>query len=239
MPVSAKEAGEELMAKVSRLNGRRLPPIPAAIKKLGRETQVYIYNVGPWSWTRHLGGAGAFIVPACLEGKTHSEPLVIDGMFQLPIPVDDQNFEWRMEEGGGLHVAEDVVGIGMMAPRSAAFIKYGVFIAEGKVPTVAELQAARQALSEYLTYLVSEANQTFARNPTEFYNYCGDMHRQAAKMLKKTAAECPWLSTTVTTPRQTCGSCGTDCNLSAFVCPTCKFILDNARYEKHKGSFAN
>lgn len=239
MPVSAKEVGAQLAAEVQRMNGRRMPPTPPAIVKLGIETQVYVYNVGPWPWTRHLGGAGQHTILACPEGKTHSEPLIIDGMYRQYIIVDDQSYELRLEPGGGRHVAEDVVGIGMMAPRSASFVKYGVFIAEGKTPTATELQGARQALNEYLNFLVSEANSTFARNPAEFYNYCGDMHRQAAKMLKKTVSECPWLSTTQATPRQTCGSCGTDCNLSAFVCPTCKFILNRAEYEKNKGSFAN
>lgn len=238
MPISAEEATKAAVAAVQSNMRRRVPKLPAMLQKVSEDTKVWLYNVGPWTLTRELGSIGTFRIPGCPEGKEYAAADPIPGVFTEPIQGQDQNtMELRTEEGGGRYIAEQVLGVGPFIHPRDSFVPMGVFIGSqvgpDAKPTKQELAEAKQKLFVYLEGLVNEARKAYeSGNIKEIV----DRHRTAARMLKLENEQ--WYSTRSAKARQDCPMCGTIVNEGVVLCPNCKFILDEAKYEKMKARLA-
>lgn len=142
--------------------------IPAPIVLMMEQNKTFIFNVGPWQWSRPQGSLGVFFIPACTEGEEVSGCLHYQGRPGLPsiIPesivdaVDGRSvsYKWDLTTEGA-KLALDLIGKGAFRDSSDDLTQYGVFIAAGPVPTETEIEAAQAKLDEYYGKLVRYADQ--------------------------------------------------------------------------------
>lgn len=226
-------------ALVAQATGRnrkvKVQQLPAVMKKVSKEQQIHIYNVGPWALTRELGSIGSFRIPACPEGKEYVERDPIPGVFEEPIPGEHPNFmEVRTEEGR--YIAEQILGVGPFMSARDSFEHLGVFIGsqvgpEAK-PTKEELATAKAKLRAHMEELVNDARKAYERGDMR---EIVDRHRLAARYLKLENEQ--WYSTRTAKARVSCEACGTAVNEGTKICPTCRYPIDHEWYAKNKDKF--
>lgn len=239
---------DDVLAHQRAMNSSRYVPTQSAlVRKVSEENRVYLFNVGPWQHVRELGSAGKWIIPACPEGRRFSDPLVIDGLVSEPYPTN----EFKMDllplsgepgqlsgEGSGEQFAMQVLGEGPHISRASSFRPFGVFLSHSEAPAEADLLKAEQALNGKYLELVRMASDAYAMGPAKAAETIQpDYHFRAARALKKTAAECPWLANTAMPVEQrNCPNCGTQYSVGIAQCAMCKNILDEERYlaNEHK-----
>ena len=214
----------------------KIQKLPSVMKKVSKENQVHIYNVGPWALTRELGSIGSFRIPACPEDKEYVERDPIPGVFEEPIPGEHPDFmEVRTEDGR--YIAEQILGIGPFMAKRDSFEHMGVFIGSevgpNAKPTKAELSAAKAKLSAYLEELVNDARKAYERGDLR---EIVDRHRLAARYLK--LEQEVWYTTRTAKARQECPSCGTALNTNVKICSSCHYVIDKEWFEKNKANFA-
>lgn len=216
--------------------GRGLARIPKAITKLSNDTKVYIFSVGPWAQSQSMGSLGTFYIPACEDGKQHSKPLAIDGIVIEHYPLREGTLDPLMDEEGstGWEVAHQIIGIGKMLHPGNSLTRYGVFVSRSNPPAKEDVFKAREALHQHCQILVNEANQSMTEGNSKDV-IRPEQHFVAANILKKTVAECPWLSRQVQqADRATCPGCGTVYAVGIIKCRECEYILDKAKHDKAK-----
>lgn len=243
---------EGVLAHSREVNGSRfVPTLPDFIKEVSDQHRVYIFNVGPWPHKRELGSAGTYLIPACLEGKEYSEPLILNGIEDEPYPINERTCTTLPKagkagqlsgSGEGSDLAQQIIGVGPHVAPNSSLIPFGVFASTNKVPTKAELVKAQAALNAKYLELVRLASEAHARGPNAVSEVIDpDWHFVAARKLLKTVAECPWLAnSSAPAKRENCPSCGTVYDIGIMKCRDCGFILDKARYDDavKKGLFA-
>lgn len=225
-------------------NSRYVPEMPDIFREVSEKNRMYIFNVGPWAHVRELGSCGAYRIPACLDGKEHSEPVVIQGVEQEPYPIGPTEMAMipksgkaGVERGGGegLLLANQILGEGPMIPKSSSFRPFGVFVSPTEKPSKDLLVRAQVALQNKYLELVAEANAAYAKGPQaarETIN--SDWHFVAARALKKTAAECPWMrDTEMPAKREECPGCG-EVYAVGIMRHKCGYILDKKRFDEAK-----
>lgn len=237
MPFAANHAAPEVEAAVARhvrgMNASRyIPETPAMFREAAVAHRLYIFNVGPWSHRRECGSAGNFIIPACPEGKPYSDPVVIDGVVQEPYPINEA--ECKMLQSDGLAFAQQILGEGPFVPKSSSFAPFGVFISPANPPADELVTQARQKLNQKFVEICAEASDAWAQgNQAARETIRPEWHFVAARALKKSAAECPWLANTaVPAQRENCPGCGSIYNIGIIKCATCGYILDRAKFDK-------
>lgn len=99
---------------------------------------------------------------------------------------------------------------------------HGVFVADGEMPTEAELADARRRLEEFQRRLVASADLEWerTRNPM----FITDLERRAARQL---GLEKPWLYDPK--PLAECPACGEKIKPGVAVCKSCNAILDREK----------
>jgi len=232
--ITANRAAPEVEAAIlqhqqAMNNSRFIPETPDIYREASEQHRVYIFNVGPWAHARELGSAGTFRIPACPEGREHSEPLVIPGVAEEPYPINEA--ECKLLTTKGRMLAEQILGVGPHIPHSLSFVPFGVFISDSAKPSKEQLVKAREVLRQRHVEIVSEANREYSKGhniaieqPHWFF--------MSARALKKTPAECAWLKDSeVPAERQNCPSCGAIYTVGMMKC-VCNFILDKPRYDK-------
>lgn len=252
-PVDATQAMRMAATESRRLNnGRRIPAVPTMISKLAEETKVWIYNVSPFSFKRELGSAGTYFVPKCEDGEQYATMNPIPGVFTELVIKDETAFELRMEDGaaanggssGGRYIAEQVLGVGAHTNPSEALTKWGVFIGSkigpNANPTKAELEAARAMLAKTAHEYTNEADIAHRTGPKEAEATIQDLHHWAAAFRKLDAREHPWMQRDLAgaSGRKTCPMDGTVVDAGVILCPTCKFIFDEQKYNEFKSRMA-
>jgi hypothetical protein len=232
------------------------------VENLSRQTQVYIFNVGPWQHTQHMGSLGRYIIEACPEGEKYSKPTIIPGIVSELYPESEVSM--KRVDSDGFGVALSIVGIGSHMAPTNSLVRYGVAISRHWPPTKQQckdckrpphadpilkhdgsvicagntaeypIQAAWEALkSGELDALIREANAAAATGPQAVEQTIRERHFQAARLLKKSNADCPWLIRSVeTAERKECWACGEPMKVGLPRCPNCKEIVDKALYEK-------
>jgi len=213
-------------------SSRHIPPTPAIYQRVSQENRLFIFNVGPWRHKRELGSAGTFFIPACPEGKDYSDPVIIMGVVEEPYPINEVKCENLITEGTDL--ANQVLGEGPFIPKSTSFRPFGVFISNSEKPTKEELAAAKAELAQKYLELVNEASTAFANGHKEAQEVIRpEWHFVAARALRKSEAECPWLGNTQTpAARSECPGCGVVYKVGVIKCKDCGFVLDKPRYDK-------
>jgi hypothetical protein len=220
---------------------RYVPGVPDMVKKLARDTQLYIFNVGPWRLTREMGSVPTAIIPACPEGREYSEPYIVLGIDQEPYPVNETTCAMIPksgppgQEGGsaeGIYLAQQILGEGPQLNKRETWRRFGVFISKTAPPSEHDVRTARAALYEHLGVLVKEANDSWALDRDKGQIIQKDWHQRAAEMLHKTVAECPWMGDRQLGPeRVPCPFCGQAIPITVAKCPNCKEVVNQALYK--------
>ena len=159
MPISPAQLEQESTELSRKLNGsREYRPAPYEAALTG--PNVYIFNIFPASFTVRKGSLGTFVIPECPQGERVSKPLVLD-----PWPASSY---WSVAEDcmklwhdEGKFVAQDIVHpqIGNDWSYGQNLDDYGVFWTMNKVPTDAEIAAARVKMESYFRMLLAEATK--------------------------------------------------------------------------------
>ena len=215
------------------MNGSRfIPQSPEIYRRVAEENRVFIFNVGPWVHKRELGSAGTYTIPACPDGQEYSAAVVIRGVVEEPYPINEAECKVITEDGHT--VAMQVLGEGPFVPRSSSFRPFGVFISRTQVPSREDIAKAKQALQEKYVELVRLASEAYSHGPREAQEVIRpEWNFLAARALKKTEVECPWLGNTqVPAERKECFNCGTAYKVGIAQCPSCRAILDKQKFEK-------
>ena len=99
---------------------------------------------------------------------------------------------------------------------------FGVFVAEGAIPTDAELGRGHEKLAAFYRRLVAGADREWERSHS--YLFINDVERRAAKYL---GLEKDWFYQARETVE--CPGCGEKIKPGVAVCRTCRAILDPAK----------
>ena len=213
MPFASQRAAPEIESQVAAHqramnNSRYVPETPDIYRQISEANKVFIFNVGPWMHKRELGSAGTFIVRPCAAGQEYSEPIVIKGVVEEPYPINE--VECKIMPTEGMTLANQIIGEGPFIPKSSSFVPFGVFISQTEKPSPKDLVRANNALQQKYLELIQEANTAFSNGPNAANETIRpEWHFVAARALKRTEAECPWLKgSEVGAERQACPSCG-------------------------------
>lgn len=238
LAISATEAARQAGAFQRRMNGgRTIPVVLPLLQKISEEKKVYIYNVGPFQYTRHMGSTGTFTIPACADGASVSEPIVIDGIVTEPIPVDEKSMTLLQDEGR--YVADQIIGDGKFLRPEDSLVHRGVFVSDTRPPKKADIEAAVAKLRLFLQGKVSEMNDAYAMGPNKRIEVQTNEHFIAARYLGYTEQQCPWLhNTAAPANRKDCEGCGESYVVGIMKCKSCGYILDEEKYKKNKERFA-
>src|SRR5574340_258006 len=144
----SREKAQAVFELNARLNGkgRRIPKLPESVSKLSTETQVYIFNVGPWQHTQLMGSLGTYHIPACPDGKEYSDPVVIPGIITELYPAGDK-YDLLIEENStGWETAQQIIGVGKHMLPGNSLIKVGVSVSHVWPPSEEDIAKAKRAL---------------------------------------------------------------------------------------------
>lgn len=237
MPFAGHHAAPDVEAAVlahtrAMNSSRYIPPTPDIYREVSEKHRLYIFNVGPWPHVREMGSAGTFRIPACPKGEQYSEPVIVNGVAEEPYPINEAECKILMTDGRAM--AQQILGEGPMIARSQSFSPYGVFIAASNPPDKDELRAARQKLNEKYVELVGLAQEAFQMGPQAARETIRpEWHFVAARALRKSEAECPWLANTQSpAERNECPGCGTVYKVGIIKCGNCQMILDKKKFDQ-------
>jgi len=231
---AAPEVEREVAEHVRRMNNsRRTQPTPEIYRQASEQNKLYIFNVGPWSHKRELGSIGSVTIPACLEGQEYSEPIVIPGVAEEPYPINEQENKVLITEAPDL--ANQILGEGPFAAPRSSFVPFGCFVSATKAPTKKDLDLARQKLGQKYVEIIAEANEAWANGATAARDTIRpEWHFTAARILKKSEAECPWLGTAkAPAERKNCPGCGQVYDVG-IVRHSCGWIFDHAKWKANQ-----
>lgn len=243
MPIEAfaapAAAGPQIAARTSQMNRRRSAPVLRSIKELAERTKVYIFNLGPWQQPIMKGAWRYFVAPR-KPGDARSEPIILAGIVTEEYPDSEKTM--KLLEYDGWDFAWDLLGVGIGMDPMQALTRYGLFVSKTNPPTgedAIEEEKARERLNLELNALVNEANAAYTEGPVVFRKTVGTKghHWDAAKLLQKSAAECPWLNNTQAVgDRIACPFCGTSMPSIMPRCPNsgCGEIVNQEAYAAAK-----
>lgn len=106
----------------------------------------------------------------------------------------------------------------------------GVWLCDGDVPTMEEIEAARAKQTAYFEHLVNQANGLFYEGKA---NDISDLHRKAAKWLGYESVE--WLNKMQQKALKECQHCFSKIDSRASVCSVCTRDVDAAAAKLRKG----
>ena len=225
LSVSAEVAARNVaLAARHQRTQRRLPPVSPSIQTFAKEHEIYIHNVGPWDHNVMLGSWGKYSIPACPSDKPYVSGDPIPGFYHEPIPVNESNFQLEAIEGS--YVADQILGVGKNLAWNTSLVKLGVFQSHNKVPTDAELEAARELLHAEFMRLFEEAETAYAQGPKEFQQVVGDgvKHKLAARELRR--GDASWMQNASVGKRKSCPNCGTYAEQQVVSCANCAYVFD-------------
>ena len=243
--VTREEARNSAQAYHASMNGKnfQLDTVPDQVKEWAREHPVRVFNVGPWPQRVLLGSLGQFTIPACPEGAPwiemtkydpHRGQLIpaLDGLVFEPLK-EDGRFSIRQHDG--VQVADAILGIGSFQNPQNALTRFGCFKSKcgpGLPPFKEELEAASAALKQYLMSLVIDVRRAYADGKVGEVR--GKDHYTAARLLKLSPAQEPWLKDIVVETDEVCPGCGSGYKKGIAVCRECRTILDEEKYKTLK-----
>ena len=245
-PLRANPAIEQAVAQheAAMNNSRQVPTLDdLGLLESATNPVVFVFNVGPWPHTRAMGDAGRYHIPACPDDKDYipMNSKDIPGEIGLPAscpilyPFDETAFRAITPIEKGKHRAQQILGIGPHA-SGGDLTKLGVFMSEHNPPKKDEVAAAKKILLDTCQKLVREANEAYSLGPDKAKEVINtEFHFRAARMLKKTAAECRWLENTETPEdRALCPGCGEAYRIG-IVRHSCGWIFSREKWEENQG----
>ena len=230
----ARDVEQQIEAAQRALNASRfIPRTPDLYREIAEQNKVYLFNVGPWSHRRDLGSAGSFLIKACPDDKPYSEAVTVLGVVEEPYPINEA--ECKVMTSSGRDLALQILGTGPFIPRSQSFEPFGVFLSPTEVPSAEALEAAHKRLNDKYRELVKEASDAYAKGPATAETVISpDFHYVAARKLKKSVAECPWLANTQEPEhREACPGCGESYKVGIFR-HSCGYFFNRAAWEANQ-----
>lgn len=215
MPVALRDP------QTQRLMANLTPLTPKQIRDAERD-QVSIFNVSNREY-RVQGPDKFYIIPACPEGEEVSEALVIPGfVYTTGVKrVHNIHAEYEWVAIDGVDVANDLVGTAPFKDQSEDLTRFGVFIARGEQPTMAELAEAKRKWFARCDEKIREADSYFAINngmvdigQGRMVSNIGPDHIAAAKIM---GVERAW--SRLNPKMESCPFCGVSCLPGVAFCP--------------------
>jgi hypothetical protein len=214
--VYLNEVQQFISKEATRRNGRMVPSLPPMMNDLCSKPHFYIFNVGPWEWSRQLGGRGTRTVQACPEGQPYSEALTLPVLDNETIAADMNKMENRQEDGKAVVDAVLMRGYGFRPEHSLE--NWGVGVSLQWPPSKGELGQANKRLNAKFDELIAEADKFHEQRK---HDDISDMHRVAAR--RRSLAK-PWLN--VNPDLEACPACGSQVLPNIAVCPQCTATLN-------------
>lgn len=182
--ITAQEAAQIIASDPEVRPQRRIPGTSRLVRRIMVEEAIPVCNVGPWAYHLERPSISVF-VPAYDPAKDSqklgyaaSEPF--PGLHRFAKIVDEHEMGWC--EDDGRMVLNDLIGLGVGLPSKQALTRYGVFIPEGQLPTLAEIQTANQRLAAHLDELIEEARDAYDKGADERKAVISDRHYLAARI---------------------------------------------------------
>jgi hypothetical protein len=235
LALSAKDAAARVADFRDSVNSMHYEPdsLPE-IDELSEKMSVFVFNVGPWSYSVQQGSLGTFYIPACEDGQPYSRPLKIKGINAEPYPEGDGKMKTLKPERGS-DIAKAVLGIGPFRQPQHALTLRGCFISATETPSATNLKTANEHLMTYYRNLVAEADRGYQQGPTALARVLDGSdgrHFLAARKIGRTESQSPWLgNSTQQVDRAECSNCGTPHKPGIAECPSCGNILDMEKYK--------
>lgn len=231
MTQEAERASKKHQERMNK--GRRLPRQLKEVDAISDSTSVHIFNVGPFQERVFLGSWGDVTIPPCADGQPWVHVCTIPGVYVETIPGEDK---FDGEQVSGFYIAQEILGEGpdLRNYRGESRKRIGVFIGSvrgpnGAEPLPEEVEAAKDAVAQYLHDLVLEANAAHAMGPAEAANTIGTKHRLAAQLTGRTDLD--WFKAKTPEKKIPCPACGTPKSGNFPVCAQCGH-RDEELYEK-------
>lgn len=211
-----EQAARELRTK----NMKDVFELPEELRLIGNP--VRIFNVAPFRHIRNMGSYGQWTIHPCEPGEPHSISTNVPYITNDPVHIDMNQMAHRHDSGKKL--ALDIIGVGQFHTPGEDLTKWGVFVAEGELPTAQELKKANQKFNKTCDELIREADTYWNQGPQHYVNIT-DMHRMAA--FHRGQKEKPWARDIEV--KSNCSMCGEQISPIAAICPHCKNVIDEAR----------
>jgi hypothetical protein len=147
---------------------------PNSLSQFAPKYKVYIFNVGPLSWTVDpitkidnripKGSAGSYAIEACPPGKSYSKPLILPSIVRSSY-LDAATGAMKTDDVEGKYVAQDIINpnTGGDWSEGVNLTERGVFWTFNAVPTEEELAEARAKLEVYLRKMLAAATELETR----------------------------------------------------------------------------
>jgi hypothetical protein len=223
MPVSLAEVNEYVSREATRRNGKMVPTLPGALRKMCTDAHFYVFNVGPWTWTRQLGGRGTRTVQGCPEGKKYGDPLTLPFLDNETVASDMNKMENRQEDGQMVVDAVLMKGYGFKPEHSLE--NWGVAVIDHWPPTAEDLAPPNRKLAQKFDELIGEADKHHEQRE---YKNIDEFMRLAAR---RRNLQKPWLNENP--DLKACPACGTQVMPNIAVCPHCTATLNEELARKY------
>jgi hypothetical protein len=196
---------------------------------------VHVFNVGPFPHIIPCGSAGTFYIPACPEDKPYIEMLTPLFAIQAEIyPKTRTNGPKRLHDDGR-KMANEILGEGRGQDRRQSKRNVGVFVSASDEPTEKELKDARAHLNVYCQQQIAYMDQLWDRDRKLAYDvYNPKTFGAAARVLKLTGKQKPWLSQGEPLDNIECPGCMTSVKAAAPKCHNCGGIVNVQAYADWK-----
>lgn len=210
------EVAQYVSREAQRRNGKIVPTLPGMLKDLCTKPYYYIFNVGPWAWSRQLGGRGTKTVQACPEGEPYGPPLELPKLDNETVAADMNKMENRQEDG--LAVVDAVLQRGWGCRPEQSLERWGVGVTTQWPPSAQDIAAAKKELNIKFDELTTEGDKYYEQRKHEDIT---EFHRLAAR---RRALSKPWLNENP--DLVPCGACGMQVMPKIAKCPHCRATLD-------------
>ena len=235
--VTFADAEQARVAKLSIGKQRRVPQFMGLLEEAAKAKTYYIHNCGPWPDRVNTGSTGWYAIPGCpLDKEYVTCTRTIAGIESELVPKDEYEFHRLMGEGE--HIAKEICGDGRGRDPKQSNRHRGVFYSEGKIPSKAEVAAAKKMLHAYCAEIVSEARDNFAMDRKTFSQIVSrERHFAAAEVLGLDEED--WMTKTTPVNKQKCPFCMATNDDSAVKCVNCHEIIDAVQYQRIKDAQAS
>jgi len=254
-PATAPQSGfvpmsqaPELAAKQRALNGAKKPAfIPTAIKNQSKETQLFIFNVGPKAQEGSGASYGRVIIPACPAGAEYSEPYLVPGLpheyynkegntldvqFHGDGDIPEPGFDWACQAIGGF-TKSDGQWEGKFLHPGGSLERFGVGISRVWPPAKEDVALARKKMLAEYGKLVQAAREAHTVGKlSQLLANDGEFYFIAAHALGLTAKTERWMEFSAA-PQETekpatklCPSCAEEIMEKAIKCKHCGEFID-------------
>jgi hypothetical protein len=191
--------------------------IPACTTEYYKDEDGNVYGA-PMEWElveRPPAAPGVYVPDTWVEGKRRvTDPRTeyaacrpLPGRMAEPMPLDMQENIWNIQDSGKYFADEVLLKIGKMHSKQESNVRLGVFRATGRIPTQAELAAARAELALYMAERVREADLAWSQGPLAAEQVIRpQIHHICAQWLNLEDRD--WLRGTKPQGRVKCEMCG-------------------------------